>query len=96
MTCVDTSTYGWVDGWIGRWVDGLMGGLVGVAMSNHYYLINLDLIEIVQFCLKIYDLWGHTTYGLVYGWLGGWVVGWVNGWACRNIFMHTPTTRVSP
>ena len=42
-------------------------------------LINLDLIEIVQFCLKIYDLWGHATYGLVYGWLGGWVVGWLGG-----------------
>ena len=33
---------GWVDGWgLGQ-------------MTNN--LINLDLIEIIQFCLKIYDL----------------------------------------
>ena len=25
--------------------------------------INLDLIEIIQFYLKIYDLWRHLTYG---------------------------------
>ena len=33
--------------------------------------INLDLIEIIQFCLKIYDLLRHPTYGTVDGWLGG-------------------------
>ena len=39
--------------------------------------INLDLIEIIQFCLKIYDLLTHPTYGR----LDGWVVNmWVNGW----------------
>ena len=32
--------------------------------------INLDLIEIIQFCLKIYDL-------LRYPYL--WVVGWISG-----------------
>ena len=40
--------------------------------------INLDLIEIIQFCLKIYDLLTHP-----YPWVGVWVVGgnmWVNGW----------------
>ena len=29
-----------------------LGGLIGMVMKN---LINLDLIEIIQFCLKIYD-----------------------------------------
>ena len=31
-------------------------------------LINLGLIEIIQFCLKIYDLWRHPHL-----WVGGWV-----------------------
>ena len=35
--------------------------------------INLDLIKIIQFCLKIYDLLTHPLYGWVYGWFGGWV-----------------------
>ena len=35
-------------------------------------LINLDLIEIIQFCLKIYDLYRHPTHGLVDGWVNGW------------------------
>ena len=34
--------------------------------------INIDLIEIIQFCLKIYDLWTHPHLWVV-GWLGGWV-----------------------
>ena len=29
-------------------------------------LINLGLIEIIQFCLKIYDLWRHPHL-----WVGG-------------------------
>ena len=32
--------------------------------------INLDLIEIIQFCLKIYDFWEALTYGWMYGWMG--------------------------
>ena len=37
--------------------------------------INLDLIEIIQFCLKIYDICRDiSTYGWVHGWLGGYVV----------------------
>ena len=36
------------------------------------YQINLDLIEIIQICLKISDLWRHPHL---------WVPGWVNGWA---------------
>ena len=37
--------------------------------------INLDLIEVIQFCLKIYDLLTHPHL-----WVGGWVDGWVNMW----------------
>ena len=40
--CVD----GWVDGWV-QWVGS------GQMTKN---LINLDLIEVIKFCLKIYDL----------------------------------------
>ena len=36
--------------------------------------INLDLIEIIQFCLKIYDFLRHPHL-----WVGGWVVGWIRG-----------------
>ena len=38
------------------------------------YLINLDIIEIIQFCLKIYDLWRNLHL-----WVGVWVVGWFIG-----------------
>ena len=37
--------------------------------------IILDLIKIIQFCLKIYDL--LTCMHL---WVDVWVFGWVNGW----------------
>ena len=39
--------------------------------------INLDLIEIIQFCLKIYDLLTHPHLPMG-GCMGGWVDGWVN------------------
>ena len=50
-----------------------MGQWVG---SRHItkYQINLDLIEIIQFCLKIYDLLRHPQL-----WVGVWINGWVNG-----------------
>ena len=35
--------------------------------------INLDLIETILFCLKIYDLLKHHHL-----WVGIWVDGWVN------------------
>ena len=35
------------------------------------YLINLDLIEIIQFCLKIYDLYRHPQPWVVVGWVSG-------------------------
>ena len=41
----------WVDGWLVGWV----GQWVGLGqMANN--CISLDLIDIIQFCLKIYDL----------------------------------------
>ena len=51
-----------------------MGQWVG---SGHIikYEINLDLIEIIQFCLKIDDLLRHPQL-----WVGVWINGWVNGW----------------
>ena len=44
---------GWVDGWLGGWVSGLMGR---DRVKWLTIVISLDLIEIIQFCLKIYDL----------------------------------------
>ena len=41
---------GCVGGWVGQWVD-----WVGLGQSTKN-LINLDLIKIIQFYLKIYDL----------------------------------------
>ena len=42
--------------------------------------INMDLIEIIQFCLKIYDLLTHPHL-----WVGVWVVGWISGLICRSM-----------
>ena len=37
--------------------------------------VNCHLIEIIEFCLKIYNLWTHSHL-----WIGVWlVVGWVSG-----------------
>ena len=63
---------GCVGGWLGQWVNdiydlyrhphpymGGMGGSVGQWVGSGQIinnLINLDLIEIIEFCLKIYDL----------------------------------------
>ena len=52
------------DGWLAGWV-----GSCQITKSQ----INLDLIKINQFCLKIYDLWRHAHLWVVYGWLGRWV-----------------------
>ena len=40
---------------MGGCVDGSVGQWVGLGQST-IYLINLDLIKIIQFCLNIYDL----------------------------------------
>ena len=42
--------------------------------------INLDLIEIIQFCLKNYDLLTHPHL-----WVGVWVVGWMGGLICGSM-----------
>ena len=55
--------------WVGQWVG------PGQIIKNQ---INLDLMEIIQFCLKIYDLLRHPTYVWMYGWLGGWVGSYVS------------------
>ena len=62
MICRDTPTHGGpmgscVDGWLGQW------------MGSGYitkYQINLDMVEIIQFCLKIHDLLRHSHL-----WVGG-------------------------
>ena len=54
-----------------------MGQWVGSSqMTNNR--INLDLIEIIQFCLNIYDL--KETPPPMGGCVGGLVGQWVNGW----------------
>ena len=59
---------------MGVWVVGWMGGSVGQWMGSGHiteYRINLDLIKIIQFCLKIIR---HPDL-----WVGVWVDGWVSG-----------------
>ena len=51
MICRDTPTHGWVCGWLG----GSVGQRVGSGQMTKN-LISLDLIEIIQFSLKINDL----------------------------------------
>ena len=41
--------------------------------------INLELIKIIQFFLKIYDLWRHPHLW-VDVWVVGWMYGWLDGW----------------
>ena len=63
-----------------------MGGWLGVSVGQWVWsgeitnnLINLDIIEIIQYCLKINNLLRHLHL-----WLDVWVDGWVNmcvnGW----------------
>ena len=61
---------GCLDWWVGGWMGGLMAG-PGQIIKNR---INLVLIEIIQFCLKIYDLLTHPHL-----WVGVWVVGLMGG-----------------
>ena len=59
---------GWLGGWVGQWVGS------GQMTKN---LINLSLIEIIQFCLKIMICRDTPTHGCVFGWLSGSVGQWV-------------------
>ena len=52
---------GWLGGSVGQWVG------LGQMTKN---LISFDLIEIIQFFLKIYDLQTPTSPPIG-GWLGG-------------------------
>ena len=70
MICKDTPTYGWVCGWVSGSMGGSVGQWVGLGQMTKN-LINLDLIEIIQFCLKIYDLLRHPHL-----WAGVWINGW--------------------
>ena len=60
---------------VGVWVDGWFSGSMGRSGHITKYQINLDLIEIIQFSLKIYDMLRHPHL-----WMGVWINGWVNGW----------------
>ena len=51
-----------------------MGQWVGSGHINKNQ-INLELVEIIQFCSKICDLLRHPLL-----WMGVWVDQWVNGW----------------
>ena len=66
--------YGCVGGWVDQWVES------GQMTKN---LINLDLIEVIQFCLKIYDLYRHPTHTPTHGWVCGWL-GWSMGGVRSN------------
>ena len=70
MICRDTHTHGWVFGRLGGWVVQWVNGWGQVKSHN---LINLDLIEVIQFYLKIYNL-RHP-----HPWVGLWVVWWMGG-----------------
>ena len=65
MICRDTPTHRWV--WVCGWLGGWVGQWVGSGQITKN-LINLGVIEIIQFCLKIYDLLRHPHL-----WVGVWV-----------------------
>ena len=54
-----------MDQWVGS------GQMTNLINNN---CISLDLIEIIHFCLNIYDLQRHP-----HPWVGVWMVGWVSG-----------------
>ena len=62
------------------------GGTSGISQNS----IALELIEIFQFCLKIWNLWRlpHPWVGVWFGgcWVGGWVGWWVgSGQNTKNL-----------
>ena len=72
MICEGTLTYGWVCGWL----SGCVGQCVGSGQITNYQ-INLDLIGIIQFYLKINFFVETPSYR--------WVCGWLDGWVCRCV-----------
>ena len=65
---------------MGQWVGQGVGP--GQIIKNQ---INLDLIEIILFCLKIYDLLRHPHLWVGIWVVGGWVVGWMDGLICESM-----------
>ena len=68
----------WLVGSVGQWMGQWVGP--GQIIKNRKIL---DLIKIIQFFLKIYDLLRHPHL-----WVGVWVDGWVNmwvNWFCKVI-----------
>ena len=55
---------GYVGGWVDKWVNGWVDGWGSCQITKN----QINLIEIIQFCLKIYDLWRHSHL-----WVGWWV-----------------------
>ena len=55
---------------MGGWMGGSLGQWVGLGHIIKYQ-IKLELIKIITFCLKIYDLWSPHL----------WLDGCINGWA---------------
>ena len=56
---------------MGAWIVGWIGGSVSQWVGSGHiakYQINLDLLEIIQFCLNIYDLLRQPHL-----WVGEWV-----------------------
>ena len=58
---------------------GCVSGSMGGSGEITNYLINLDVMEIIQYCLKIYNLLRHPHLWLDV-WVDGWINMWVNGW----------------
>ena len=56
---------------------------LGVGSRISKISIRFELIEIFQFCLKIWNLW-RLPHLCVGAWVGWWVV-WVNGWVHSQI-----------
>ena len=61
-------------------VGGLHGSLQVSTISVGLHRRSLDLIEIIQFCLKIYDLLRHPHL-----WVGKWVGKWVGSGQMTNL-----------
>ena len=51
-------------------------GTPGISQNS----IAVELIEIFQFCLKIWNLWRLPHPWVVCGLVGGFMLGWVDGW----------------
>ena len=58
---------------------GCVSGSMGGSGEITNYLINLDIMEIIHYFLKIYNLLRHPHIWL-HVWVDGWVNMWVNGW----------------